>query len=389
MKWSLKLGRLLGIDVYLHFTFLLLLAFLGFLYWRATQDIGAALRGVVFIVALFGCVVLHELGHALMARRYGIQTRDITLLPIGGIARLEKMPEKPMQEFWVALAGPAVNVVIAGILLAWLVVTDGLVPAEELSLTGGSFWQRLMVVNIFLVAFNLLPAFPMDGGRVLRALLAAAMDRRRATAIAANIGQGMAILFGVVGFLYNPFLIFIAIFVYLGAQAEAGMVEMQSALKGLQVRDAMMTRFRTLAPRDSLNKAVEELLAGSQQDFPVTENEQPVGILRRNDLVKALSDGRRDAPVSEVMCRECETVDENAPLRGAVESMHARQCATVPVVTAGRIVGLLTLENISEMITINAALAGEAQKPTALAARGSEAAAGKFNTSATTTRTKS
>lgn len=389
MKWSLKLGRVLGIDVYLHFTFLLLLAFLGFLYWRATQDIGAALRGVVFMVALFGCVALHELGHALMARRYGIQTRDITLLPIGGVARLEKMPEAPMQEFWVALAGPAVNVAIAGILFAWLMVTDGLVPTEELSLTGGSFWQRLMVVNVLLVAFNLLPAFPMDGGRVLRALLAAAMGRRRATAIAANIGQGMAILFGIVGFLYNPFLIFIAIFVYLGAQAEAGMVVMQSAFEGLRVRDAMMTRFRTLAPLDPLKRAVEELLAGSQQDFPVTENEQPVGVLRRNDLVKALSDGRRDAPVSEVMCRDCETVDKNAPLRDAVESMHARQCAAVPVVTAGRIVGLLTLENISEMITINAALGAVEQRPTAPAVRGREAAATGFSSSATESAARS
>ena len=256
MKWSIKLGKLLGIDVYLHFTFLLLLAFLGFVYWRATQNVEAALRGVAFIVALFGCVVLHELGHALMARRYGIKTRDITLLPIGGIARLEKMPEKPMQEFWVALAGPAVNVVIAAVLFVGLAATGGFTPVEEISVTGGSFWQRLMVLNLFLVAFNLLPAFPMDGGRVLRALLAMRLGRRRATAIAANVGQGMAILFGIVGFFYNPFLIFIAIFVYLGAQAEAGMVEMQSALAGLRVRDAMMTRFRTLAAQDTLAKAV-------------------------------------------------------------------------------------------------------------------------------------
>jgi len=356
MKWSLKLGKLLGIDVYLHFTFLLLLAFLGFYYWRATQNVEAALRGVAFIVALFGCVVLHELGHALMARRYGIKTRDITLLPIGGIARLEKMPEKPMQEFWVALAGPAVNVVIAAVLFVGLAATAGFTPVEEISVTGGSFWQRLMVLNIFLVAFNLLPAFPMDGGRVLRALLAMRLGRRRATALAANVGQGMAILFGLVGFLYNPFLIFIAIFVYLGAQAEAGMVEMQSALAGLRVRDAMMTRFRTLTAQDTLAKAVEELLAGSQQDFPVLENDQPVGILRRNDLVKALSKGRREAVVTEAMCRDCETVDEAAPLKGAVEAMHARQCATMPVVADGRMVGLLTLENISEMIMVNAAI---------------------------------
>jgi Zn-dependent protease len=356
MKWSLKLGRLLGIDVYLHFTFLLLIAFLGFVYWRATHDLEAALRGVAFIVALFGCVVLHELGHALMARRYGIKTRDITLLPIGGIARLEKMPEKPMQEFWVALAGPAVNVVIAAVLFFGLATTGGFTPVEEISVTGGSFWQRLMMLNLLLVAFNLLPAFPMDGGRVLRALLAMRLGRRRATAIAANVGQGMAILFGIVGFFYNPFLIFIGIFVYLGAQAEAGMVQMQSALAGLRVRDAMMTRFRTLAAKDTLAKAVEELLAGSQQDFPVLENDESIGMLRRNDLVKALSEGRRDAVVSEGMCRDCETVDEGSSLQSAVESMRARHCATMPVVTGGRTVGLLTLENISEMIMVNAAV---------------------------------
>lgn len=356
MKWSLKLGKLLGIDVYLHFTFLLLLAFLGFYYWRATHDVDAALRSVAFIVALFGCVVLHELGHALMARRYGIQTRDITLLPIGGIARLEKMPEKPMQEFWVALAGPAVNVVIAAVLLVGLAATGGFTPVEEISVTGGSFWQRLIALNLILVAFNLLPAFPMDGGRVLRALLAMRLGRRRATAIATNVGQGMAILFGIVGFFYNPFLIFIGIFVYLGAQAEAGMVEMQSALAGLRVRDAMMTRFRTLAAQDTLGKAVTELLAGSQQDFPVIENDQSIGILRRNDLVKALSEGRRDDAVTAGMSRDCETVDETASLKSAVESMRGRQCATMPVVAGGRIVGLLTLENISEMIMVNTAM---------------------------------
>jgi Zn-dependent protease/CBS domain-containing protein len=356
MKWSLKLGKLLGIDVYFHFTFLLLLVFLGFVYWRSTQNVEAALRGVAFIVALFGCVVLHELGHALMARRYGIRTRDITLLPIGGIARLERMPEKPMQEFWVALAGPAVNVIIVAVLLVGLAAADGFTPVKEISVTGGSFWQRLMVLNLVLVAFNLLPAFPMDGGRVLRALLAMRLGRRRATAIAANVGQGMAILFGIVGFFYNPFLIFIGIFVYLGAQAEASMVEMQSALAGLRVRDAMMTRFRTLAAQDTLAKAVEELLAGSQQDFPVLENAQPIGILRRNDLVKALAEGRRDAAVTESMSHDCETVDEATSLKSAVESMRERQCATVPVVAGRRVVGLLTLEHISEIIMVNAAM---------------------------------
>ena len=360
MKWSLKIGKLLGIDVFLHFTFLLLLAFLGFYFWRASNNIEATLQGLAFIVALFGCVVLHELGHALTARRYGIKTRDITLLPIGGIARMERMPEKPMQELWVALAGPAVNVVIAVVLMVGLAATGSFTPIEEISAISGSFWQRLIMVNLILVVFNLLPAFPMDGGRVLRALLAMRLGRRRATAIAVNVGQGMAILFVFFGFFYNPFLIFIGIFVYLGAQAEAGLVEMQSALAGLRVRDAMMTRYRTLASEDTLAKAVDELLAGSQQDFPVMENELPIGMLRRNDLVKALSEGRQDAVVTEGMRRDCETVDETASLQSTVESMQGEQCATMPVLANGRMVGLLTLENVTEMIMVNAARSSEA-----------------------------
>ena len=356
MKWSLKLGRLLGIDVYLHFTFLLLLAFLGFVYWRATQNFGAALQSLAFIITLFVCVVLHELGHALMARRFGIKTRDITLLPIGGIARLEKMPENPMQEFWVALAGPAVNVVIAVLILAGLATTGGFTSVEIHGMTGGSFWQRLMVLNLFLAGFNLLPAFPMDGGRVLRALLALQLGLRRATSIAANVGQVMAIFFGFAGFFYNPFLIFIGIFVYLGAQAEASMVEMQSALTGLRVRDAMMTRFCSLTAQDTLANAVEELLAGSQQDFPIIENDQLIGMLRRNDLVKALSEGRREDVVTKGMNPNCDTIDETSSLKNAVDVMRDQQCDTMPVTASGHIVGLLTMENISEMIMVNAAM---------------------------------
>ena len=266
MKWSIKLGTFAGIGVYMHWTFLLLVGWIFFMHLGRGQSTAQAAAGVGFIHALFLCVVLHEFGHALTARRYGVKTRDITLLPIGGVARLERIPEKPTQEFWVAIAGPAVNVVIAVALFVVIIAFAQLGELFEVQLLKGSFLVRLMWVNLFLVAFNLLPAFPMDGGRVLRALLATQLGRRRATAIAASVGQGMAIIFGIVGFLYNPMLIFIAIFVYLGAQAEAGMVEMQSALAGLRVSDAMMTRFRTLTPEDSLEVAVKELLAGAQQD---------------------------------------------------------------------------------------------------------------------------
>ena len=197
----------------------------------------------------------------------------------------------------------------------------------------------------------------MDGGRVLRALLAMRLGRRRATAIAANVGQGMAILFGIVGFFYNPFLIFIGIFVYLGAQAEAGMVEMQSALAGLRVRDAMMTRFRTLAAQDTLAKAVEELLAGSQQDFPVLENDQPIGILRRNDLVKALSEGRRDDHGDRGHVPRLPDGGRVGPAETRAGIHGHGSAPAMPVMAGGRIVGLLTLENISEMIMVNQALA--------------------------------
>lgn len=352
MKWSLKIGTYAGIGVYLHWTFALLLGWIFAVRLAAGESLGQALQGVAFILALFACVVLHEFGHALTAKRYGVNTRDITLLPIGGIARLEKIPEKPWQEFWVAVAGPAVNVVIAAALFIVILALDG---AERL--TGahwfeGGFLHQLMWVNLLIVAFNLLPAFPMDGGRVLRALLALRVGRRRATEVAAKIGQTMAVIFGIIGFFFNPLLIFIAVVVYLGAQAEAAHVGVQSALEGLHVRDAMMTRFRTLSATDTLRTAVEELLAGSQHDFPVLDGPNLVGVLRRDDLLRALADGRNEALVSEVMCRDCGQVDEADVLAPAVEAMNRGQCATAPVMGGGRVVGLLTMENIGELVVV-------------------------------------
>jgi Zn-dependent protease/CBS domain-containing protein len=363
MKWSIPLGRFFGIGVFLHFTFILFLLFAGYVTWTSTHSVSAAILGVSFLALLFLCVLLHEFGHALAARRYGIATSDITLLPIGGLARLERMPEQPAQELVIALAGPAVNVVIAGGIYLWLALAGHVSSLAEMTLGSGPVLHRLMVVNLFLVAFNLLPAFPMDGGRVLRALLSAWLGRPRATAIAANIGQGLAIVLGLFGFFHNPLLIFIAIFVFLGAQAEANEVETESSLAGLRVRDAMMTRFRTLRPDDSLDDAVRELLAGSQQDFPVVENELPIGMLRRNDLVKALAERRGDARVVSAMCRECPVAQGGAPLVATIASMHERQCPTLPVLEAGRLVGLLTLENVSEILLVSRAVARRAAPP--------------------------
>ncbi len=221
MKWSFKLVRVAGIDVYVHATFFILLLWVSLSYWRIEGTLGAVLSGVGFILVLFTCVVLHEFGHALTARRYGIQTLHITLFPIGGIAAVERMPEVPKHEITVALAGPAVNLFIAFFLWLWLSVTNTMVSTEELTLTGGSFAQRLMLINIILAVFNLIPAFPMDGGRILRAVLAIRMNHNKATQLAARVGQGFALWLGLIGLLFNPFLMFIALFVWIGAASEA------------------------------------------------------------------------------------------------------------------------------------------------------------------------
>jgi len=345
MTWSLPLGSVAGIRLQVHFTFLALLAWMVVKGWRQGD-----LSGVPFFLGLFGCVLLHELGHALMARRFGIKTSDITLLPIGGVARLERMPEDPRQELWVALAGPAVNVGIAAVLFA--VLGGQLPPAEKLG--AGSLLERLLLANITLFFFNLLPAFPMDGGRVLRALLATRMPYTRATQTAATVGQVMAVLFGFVGFFANPLLIFIALFVWIGAAQEASMAQMKSALGGIPVRAAMLTDFQVIKSGDGLDRAVDLILAGSQMDFPVLEGEAVVGVLTRDDLLQALA-RKQDLAVGAIMRTDIVTVEANAMLAGALERRSESACRTMPVLHGGRLVGLLTMDNVGEFLSIQAA----------------------------------
>lgn len=358
MKWSTRIGTFAGIDVYVHTTFLILIAWVGFAHWQHQHSAAAVLAGIAFTLSLFLCVLLHEFGHALTARHFGIRTRHITLLPIGGVAQLERMPDDPRQELWVALAGPAVNVVIACGLAIVLLATGGFSPVDSLDVATGSFLERLMVVNIGLVLFNLLPAFPMDGGRVLRALLALRMDYGRATQIAANVGQGLALFFGLVGLFSNPFLVFIALFVWIGAGQEAAMTQMKSALGGIRLEQAMITDFRTLAPHDSLARAVELLLAGAQQDFPVVDAGTVVGILTRADLLTALARQDRDATVAAVMRRDFCIADPSDQIETALQRLQTRECHTVPVVRSGTLVGLLTMDNVGEFLSVQAAMRG-------------------------------
>jgi Zn-dependent protease len=365
MKWSWKLGRFAGVDVYIHATFWLLIGWIALSHILQGDPLVQTLAGIAFILALFACVVLHEFGHALAARHYGIPTRDITLLPIGGVARLERMPEQPIQEFWVALAGPAVNVVIAALLFAFLTLTNTLESLDGMSVASGSFVTRLLIVNISLVLFNLLPAFPMDGGRVVRALLAMRLEYTRATQIAASLGQAMALLFGFIGLFSNPFLLFIAFFVWIGAAQEASMVQMKTALGGIPVHRTMLTDFRTLTPRDSLARAVELILAGSQHDFPVTENDTLVGILTRDRLLTALSQFDRETPVEQVMQRDFTTVEYGEMLELALMKLEACACQTLAVTQQGRLVGLVTKDNIGEFLMIQSALQRRSPRPLA------------------------
>ncbi len=366
MKWSWTVGRIAGIELRVHTTFVMLLVWLLVAHVLKGHDWSTALLGMGFIAALFGTVVLHELGHALAARRFGIRTRDITLLPIGGVARLERMPEDPLQELVVALAGPAVNVVLAAIFFFILEFTQGLqslAAPEEALKVGGGFLTQMMWVNVALALFNLLPAFPMDGGRVLRAILATRMDYVQATQIAATIGQGMAYLFGFIGLFSNPFLLFIALFVWMGAAQEAGLVQMRAALDGIPVQRAMITDLRTLAPQDQLDQAVRHILEGFQTDFPVMEGGHVVGVLTRTDLLTALAQHGQSVPVSSVMQTKFLTAAPTEMLEGTFARLRACEgCSSVPVVEGDRLVGLLTTDNITELLMIRQALSAARER---------------------------
>ena len=356
MTWSWKVGRLFGIPVYLHTTFLLLMGFILLAQWREGGNLVAAIGGVLFILAIFATVVLHELGHALTARRFGIRTKDITLLPIGGIARLERMPDVPRHELWVALAGPAVNLVIAAIVFS-ISTLAGTHPVLALPADAAGTIDRFIAINVWLSVFNLIPAFPMDGGRALRALLAERMDYVRATQIAASLGQGVALIFGVIGFLYNPFLVFIALLVWMGASGESIAVQTRTALTGIPVTAAMMTDFRTLDAGEPLQHAVALVLAGAQRDFPVTEDGRLVGVLTRDALVSALAAGRADISIREVMSREFQTADAHELLDVAFQRLQGRQCHVLPVLQRGQVVGLLTPENVGEFVMFRGVIA--------------------------------
>ena len=356
MKWSFKIARFAGIDVYVHATFLLLLTWIGWHYWLSEGTLGAVIVGIGFILLLFSCVVLHEFGHALAARRYGIRTRNITLLPIGGVASLERMPDDPRQEIIVALAGPAVNLVIALLLWLWLLLSNNMIPEQSGLMTESGFLHRIMVINLVLALFNLLPAFPMDGGRVMRAALSMWVGHRKATRIAANIGQALAMGMGILGLLYNPFLMFIAVFIWIGAAAEAGVDQIKHTLENITAGNAMISHYQTLSDDDPLSHAIALTLAGSQKAFPVQSNNKLVGVLTQSQLLRGLQEEGEHALIRNWMQSDVQQADVNEPIQKVLERLQNCQCPLISVTKSGRTVGIVDLDNINELINIQAAL---------------------------------
>ncbi|MGE4373326.1 MAG: site-2 protease family protein [Xanthobacter sp.] len=362
MAWSLTIGRVGGTAIRIHVTFLLFLVWIWAAYYQA-GGAHEAWQGVLFVALLFACVMLHELGHAFAARHYGVKTPDITLWPFGGIASLERIPEKPSEELVVALAGPAVNVVIAALLFLWLGATVNVDDLTKIEDPGTSMLVKLAGANVFLVLFNLIPAFPMDGGRVLRALLAMRMGHSQATATAASIGQGFAIALGLLGIFYSPMLIIIAVFVFLAASGEAGQEQLKDASRGLLVSDAMITHFEHLTPQSTVDDAAEALIRSSQKEFPVVDGAGHLrGVLTRDVMIQTLKAQGPQTPVVEVMLKDVPSVPARAPLGVALKQLTVQRAPAMGVVDGqGALVGLLTPENVGELMMLHAARPGRGE----------------------------
>ena len=342
--------------MYVHWTFSLLVLWIIVTGFRSGSGVNDVLWSLLFVASIFGCVVMHELGHALMARRFGIATRDITLLPIGGVARLESMPEKPSEELRVGLAGPAVNLVIVVVLLpiaaALNMVPDANDVAPMTTINGSNFLMALITINVILAVFNLLPAFPMDGGRVLRALLAMKLDRAKATQIAARVGQLCAVGFVVVGIMSNPVLALIGIFIFIGAGAEATQTSMQAMLTGHRVREVMLREFHTIDAEGTIATAVQMLLDSQCRTFLVTDGDTPVGVLTRAAIIQALSGGSNSSRVRGAMDPELLTLSPDMPLDKAFQKMQLQRKELMPVMEGGQLVGALDQENVAEFVMI-------------------------------------
>ena len=357
MRWSIGIGSIAGTTIRIHVTFLMFLAWIFGASWMS-GGAAEAWSGLVFILALFACVVAHEFGHILTARSFGISTPDVTLFPIGGVARLERIPDDPRQEFLVAIAGPLVNVAIAIVLVVVFGATFDSHHLAAIENTQSGLLDRLAAVNLALAAFNMIPAFPMDGGRVLRALLGIRLGHERATEIAATIGQWSAFVLGFIGLFSNPMLIFIGIFVYLAASSEALLVTLRAASRNVPLRAAMISQYAKLTPDEHIDDAIATLLRTSQNEFPVVDGDgRLVGLLGRSDMIRALKQLGPNTRVADAMAKDIPAVNHRGYLDEAFRILQEKSAPAVGIVdNDGRLVGLVTPETVGEMLMVRNAL---------------------------------
>jgi Zn-dependent protease len=359
---SFRIARIKGIDIRVHITFALALLWAA-LEWGLWRGLGlaGALYGVALIALLFVCVTLHELAHSLVARRYGATVRGITLLPIGGVAYLDGEPERPAQEFWMALAGPAVNVALAALvgafalpLLGWRALTGFSALWGTLNgLTIERLLVDLLTANVGLAIFNLLPAFPMDGGRVLRAILASRMDGLDATRIAVRVGQGLALLLGLVGLLTGALnLLLVAGFVFFGAAQEWRGAQLKSALRQVPASAALIRGGLTLSPHDPLARAINVALGGGQTDFAVFERGYLVGVLTREDVTEGFRRYGPNVAVSRAMTTDFPVASARETLFDLQNKLKASGRSAISVVEGGRFLGLATLESVRNALQL-------------------------------------
>ncbi|MBX7077864.1 MAG: site-2 protease family protein [Nannocystaceae bacterium] len=369
--WAWTVGHPFGVRVRVHATFLLLVAWIVASAALGGESIAATIAALVMVATLFTIVVLHELGHALAARRYGIVTRDITLLPIGGVASMERLPEDPRQELVVAFAGPAVNVVLALVFGALALALGLPLSAGPLAPGAAPLGQGMVVqlfwVNVSLAVFNLLPAFPMDGGRVLRALLSLRLGRARATEIAARLGQAMAMALGFVGLFASPVLVFVALFVWAGAQGENEAVHVRELLRGLRVRDVMVESVASVRTDATAGEIAGAIVHGLQDHFPVVDGQGAlVGTLGIVELVTAIATRGPEVPVAEIM-KPARTATPADALDETLQRMQSEDARAIVVVDRGSVRGLLTLEHLGEFVALEEAMRQRLQQRRALA----------------------
>jgi len=344
MRWSFRIGSLFGIPIKVHFTFILLLIFIAL---SPRKDAGTltGLIGVITVILIFACVLIHELVHSIIAKALKIDVKDIILLPIGGVSSIKDLSKDPNNEIWIAIGGPIISGVLSFI---FYFMAKVITPHSSMDFAHGNLLVTLFWVNLILALFNIIPAFPMDGGRVLRGILARKMDHLRATRIAVSIGRYFAILLFFVGIFYNWWMALIAVFLYLGGESEARMEQMQLSLANVPVKKAMITNIMAFPSNLTIKNAIEQIYHTSQVDFPVVKRGVVEGIVSRDRLVSAVKEKKEGLYVKDIMEKDFIAFNENTPLSEVFKDMVENSISSAPIISGNRIIGMITLDQIAK-----------------------------------------